>query len=87
MIKKKKNRRNELEYENYKKLLEAVKKRSNQLHFSKLILKYKDNMNKTQAVIEETIGKEKCNQQNLPKKRSSGQKKYYQCQADRGKFI
>ena len=57
-----------------KMLLEAVKKRSNKLHFSKLILKYKDNMKKTQAVIEESIGKEKCNQQNFPKKVAVGKK-------------
>ena len=38
------------------------------LYFSKLILKYKNNIKKTWQVIKEAIGKEKCKQQNLPKK-------------------
>ena len=38
------------------------------MHFSKLILKYKNNIKKTWQVIKEAIGKEKYKQQNLPKK-------------------
>ena len=38
------------------------------MYFSKLILKYKNNIKKTWQVIKEAIGKEKCKQQNLPKK-------------------
>ena len=34
----------------------------------KLILKYKDNFKKTWDVIKESIGKEKCSQQNFTKK-------------------
>ena len=38
------------------------------MYSSKLILKYKNNVKKTWQVIKEAIGKEKCKQQNLPKK-------------------
>ena len=38
------------------------------MYFSKLILKYKNNIKKTWHVIKEAIGKEKYKQQNLPKK-------------------
>ena len=38
------------------------------MYFSKLILKYKNNIKKTWQVIKEAIGKEKYKQQNLPKK-------------------
>ena len=44
---RKRNRRNEFEYKNYKTLFEAVKKHSKKLHFSKLRLKYKDHIKKT----------------------------------------
>ena len=43
---KNRNEKNELEYKNYKHLFEAVKKRSKKLHFSKLILRYKNNVKK-----------------------------------------
>ena len=56
------------EYQDYKKLFESIKKRSKKLYFSKLILKYKNNIKKTWHVIKEAIGKEKYKQQNLPKK-------------------
>ena len=36
------NKKNELEYKNYKHLFEAVKKHSKKLHFYKLILRYKN---------------------------------------------
>ena len=38
------------------------------MHFSKLILKYKNNIKKTRHIIKEAIGKEKYKQNNLPKK-------------------
>ena len=38
------------------------------MYFSKLILKYKNNINKTWQLIEEVIGKENYKQQNIPKK-------------------
>ena len=65
---KNQNEKNELEYKNYKHLFEAVKKRSKKLHFSKLILRYKNNIKKTWEVIKECIGKKKYNHENFPKK-------------------
>ena len=53
------NEKNELEYKNYKHLFEAVRKRSKKLHFSKLILRYKNNLQKMWEVIKEYIGKKK----------------------------
>ena len=53
--------RNEDEYKNYKRLFEAIKKRSKKLHFSKSIVKYKDHIKKTWSVIKEVIGKKKYN--------------------------
>ena len=38
--------KNELEYKDYKHLFEAVKKCSKKPHFSKLILRYKNNIKK-----------------------------------------
>ena len=38
------------------------------MHFSKLILKYKNNIKKTWQIIKEAIGKEKCNQHRFPTK-------------------
>ena len=35
-----------LEYKNYKNLFETIKKISKKLHYSKLIIKYKENMKK-----------------------------------------
>ena len=57
-----------MEYKNYKKLFESIKKRSKKLYFSNLIVKYKNNIKKTWEVIRESIGKGKCNHQNFPKK-------------------
>ena len=64
----KRNEKTKKEYQDYKKLFESIKKRSKKLYFSKLILKYKNNIKKTWQVIKEAIGKEKYKQQNLPKK-------------------
>ena len=66
--KKKRNEKTKKEYQDYKKLFESIKKWSKKLYFSKLILKYKNNIKKTWQVIKEAMGKEKCKQQNLPKK-------------------
>ena len=41
---KNQNEKNELEYKNYKHLVEAVRKRSKKLHFCKLILRHKINI-------------------------------------------
>ena len=65
---KKRNEKTKKEYQDYKKLFESIKKRSKKLYFSKLILKYKNNIKKTWQVIKEAIGKEKYKQQNLLKK-------------------
>ena len=54
--------KNESEYKNYKKLFESVKKRSKKLHFSRLILKYQNNIKKTWNVIKDAIGKNKSTQ-------------------------
>ena len=69
---KKRNEKTKKEYQDYKKLFESIKKRSKKLYFSKLILKYKNNIKKTWQAIKEAIGKEKYKQQNLPKKDPSG---------------
>ena len=62
----KRNQGKKPEYKNYKILFEAVKKYSKNLHFSKLILTYKDNTKKTcWEFIKESIRKEKCRQQNF----------------------
>ena len=63
---KKRTERNELEYKNYH--FESVKKHSKKLHFSNLILKYKNNIKKTWEIIKESIGKGYCNYQCFPKK-------------------
>ena len=60
--------KNESEYKNYKKLFESVKKRSKKLHFSRLILKYQNNIKKTWNVIKDAIGKNKSTQSSFPKK-------------------
>ena len=55
-------------YKNYKKLYESVKKRSKKRYFSRLIMKYKNNIKKTWNVIKDTIGKNKSTQSRFPKK-------------------
>ena len=65
---KNRNVKNDTEYKSYKKLFETIKKRSKKKHFSKLILKYKDNVKKTWTVIKDAIGKSRCTQHTFPKK-------------------
>ena len=43
---KNRNQKNETECKNYKKLFEFIKRRSKKLYFSKLTLKYKNNIKK-----------------------------------------
>ena len=63
---KKKTEKTEKDYLDYEKLFESLKKRSKKMHYSNLILKYKDIIKKTWQVIKETLGKEKSSQ-SLPK--------------------
>ena len=65
---KNRNQKNETEYKNYKKLFESIKRHSKKLHFSKLIIKYENNIKKAWQIIKEAIGKEKCNQHIFPTK-------------------
>ena len=65
---KNKKQKNETECKNYKKHFEYIKRRSKKLHFSKLILKYKNNIKKTWQIIKEAIAKEKCTQPRFPTK-------------------
>ena len=65
---KNRNQKNETQYKNYKKLFESTKRHSKKPHFSKLILKYKNNIKKTRQIIKEALGKEKCNQHRFPMK-------------------
>ena len=51
-----------------RKLFESVKKCSKKLHFSRLILKYQNNINKTWNVIKDAILKTKSTQSSFPKK-------------------
>ena len=44
---KKLNEKTKKEYQDYKKIFEYIKKWSKKLYFSKLILKYKNNIKKT----------------------------------------
>ena len=41
---KTRSQKSELEYKNYKNLFKTIKKRSKKLHYSKLIIKYKENI-------------------------------------------
>ena len=65
---KNQNEKNEPEYKTYKKLFESIRKRSNKLNFSNLILKCKHNIKKIWEVIKHSIGKGKFNHQSFPKK-------------------
>ena len=65
---KNRNQKNETEHKNYKKLSKFIKRRSKKLHFSKLILIYKNKVKKTWQIIKEALGKEKCNQHRFPTK-------------------
>ena len=44
---------------NYQNLFETTKKRSKKLHYSKVIIKYKEHIKRTWSVIKEAMGKEK----------------------------
>ena len=52
---KKRNEKTKKEHQDYEKLFESIKKRSKKLYFSKLILKYKNNIKKTWQVINSLI--------------------------------
>ena len=54
---KTRNRKVGRAYRNYKNLFEQIKKRVKKLHFSNLIMKYKNNMKMKWYVIKEAIGK------------------------------
>ena len=54
---KKKTSNNKGKYDSYKKLFESIKKKAKKQYYSRLILKYKDNMKKTWQVIQELTGK------------------------------
>ena len=62
------NEQNEIKYKNCKNLFEAIKKRSKNNHFFKLIFSFKNNIEKTWEIIKYSIGKSKCKNQNFPKK-------------------
>ena len=53
---------------NYKKIFESVKKRSKELHFSRIILKYQNNIKMTWNVIKDAIGQTESTQLSFPKK-------------------
>ena len=74
---KTRSQKSELEYKNYKNLFEAIKKRSKKLRFSKLIIKYKENIKKAWSVIKEAIGKEKKIPAIISKKNICGKKGNY----------
>ena len=65
---KNRSEKHELAYKTYKRFSESIKKHSKKLHFSNLILKYKNNIKKPWEVIKESIGKRNCHDQNFPKK-------------------
>ena len=65
---KNRTEKHELAYKTYKRLFESIKKHSKKLHFSNLILKYKNNIKKTWEVIKESTRKRNCHDQNFPKK-------------------
>ena len=54
-------------YKSYKNLFEQIKKRAKSLHFSNLIITYKNNIKMTWSVIKEAIGKNSSLRQKFPK--------------------
>ena len=58
---KNKTYQNETTYKNYRKLFEAIKTKAKKNYYSKIILKYKNDMKNTWKVIKEAIGKKKRN--------------------------
>ena len=61
-------------YKYYKNLFEQIKKRVKRLHFSNLIIKYKNNIKMTMSVIKKAIGKNSSRQQKFPNKTKLGSK-------------
>ena len=53
-------------HESYKNLFEQIKKRAKRLHFSKLIIKNKNNMKMAWSVIKEAIGRNSSRRQKFP---------------------
>ena len=64
---KKRNRKSKLECRTYKTLFKTDKKTFNETTFIEIITNT-NNFKKNWGVIKESIGKEKCSQQGLPKK-------------------
>ena len=54
---KNRNRKSELEYKNYKKLFESIKKRAKKNYFSSLILKHKNNIKELMGKLKKQWGK------------------------------
>ena len=67
-ILKNRNSRDESECKNYKKLFQSVKRRSKNLYYSNLIMKYKNNLKRTWDVIKDSIGKAKSIKKFFPQK-------------------
>ena len=65
---KNKTYQNEMTYKNYKNLFESVKSRFKKQYYSKLIIKYKNNVKKTWEVIKKVIGKTKSYNHSLLRK-------------------
>ena len=61
-------------YKNYKNLFEQIKKHAGKLHFSDLIIKYKNNIKMTWSVIKEAIGINSSRRQKFPNKINLGSK-------------
>ena len=59
-------------YKNYENLFEQIKRHAKRIHFSNLIMKYKNNLKMTWSVIKEAIGKNSSPQQKLPNKINLG---------------
>ena len=64
---KSKTYEHEISYKNYRKLFESIKQRAKSQYYSKMILHYKDNLNKTWQIMKEVIGKGKLVNKSLPK--------------------
>ena len=73
---KNRTEKHELAYKTYKKLFESIKKHSKKLHFSNLILKYKNNI-KNLGSYQRINREKKLSRSKLSEKNSSGWKGYY----------
>ena len=69
--------KHELAYKTYKRLFESIKKHSKKLHFSNLILKYKNNIKKNLGSYQRINREKKLSRSKLSEKNSSGWKGYY----------